>query len=182
MAAWLIAAIGRIPPRMCRVVVAATAVLLLAAAITVLTFKAGSGGGARRPAASSPALSRHATLAPTVHRRRAPVSAAELRRAHRVAGRFLITCLQFAYGRASPESVRAITPGLRSQLTAERAQLTPAERGRHPRVVSLGVIGMTPGFVLATATIDDGGIEAYRLRFTLREHDERWSVSSVQDG
>jgi hypothetical protein len=182
MAAWLIAAIGRIPRRMGRVVVAATAVLLLAAAITALTLQAGPGGTARLPAASSPALPRHATLAPAVHPPGPPVSAAELQRAHRVAGRFLITYLQFAYGRASAESVKAITPGLRTELTGERARVTPAERRRRPRVVSLHVAGMTPGFVLATATVDDRGIAAYRLRFTLREHDERWSVSGVQEG
>jgi hypothetical protein len=182
MAAWVIVAIERLPPRARRIVVAAAAVLFLAAAITALTLQAGPGGGARLPAASSPAPPRHATLAPTVHPPRAPVSAAELQRAHRVAGRFLIRYLQFAYGRASAESVKAITPGLRTQLTGERARVTPAERRRHPRVVLLGVIGMTPGFVLATATVDDGGIAAYRLRFTLREHDERWSVSSVQEG
>jgi hypothetical protein len=168
MAAWLISAIGCIPPRMCRVVVAATAVLLVAAAITALTLQAGSGGGARLTAASAPAPPRDATLAPAGHPPRAPVSAAELQRAHRVAGRFLITYLQFAYGKASAESVKAITPGLRTQLTAERARVTPAERRRHPRVVSLATVGTTPGFVVATATIEDGGIAAYRLRFALR--------------
>jgi hypothetical protein len=41
---------------------------------------------------------------------------------------------------------------------------------------------MTPGFVLATATVDDGGIAAYRLRFALQGRDGRWLVSSVQEG
>ena len=78
--------------------------------------------------------------------------------------------------------MRAVTPGLRSQLIAQRAQVTPAERGRHPRVVSLATVGTTPGFVVATATIEDGGIAAYRLRFTLQERAGRWLVSGVQEG
>ena len=44
MAAWLIAAIERLPPRARRVVVAATALLLLAGAITSLTLQAGRAG------------------------------------------------------------------------------------------------------------------------------------------
>src|ERR1019366_4922865 len=40
----------------------------------------------------------------------------------------------------------------------------------------------TPGFVVATATIEDGGIAAYRLRFALREEGGRWLVSDVQEG
>ena len=48
MAAWLPAAIDRLPPRARRIVVAATAVLLLAGAITSLTLEAAQGGGAHR--------------------------------------------------------------------------------------------------------------------------------------
>lgn len=72
--------------------------------------------------------------------------------------------------------------GLHSQLITQRAQATPAERGRHPRVVSLATVGTTPAFVVATATIEDGGITAYRLRLTLQEQAGRWLVSSVQAG
>ena len=78
--------------------------------------------------------------------------------------------------------MKGVTPGLRSQLITQRAQATPAERARHPRVVSLATVGTTPRFVVATATIEDGGIAAYRLRFTLQEQAGRWLVSSVQDG
>ncbi len=78
--------------------------------------------------------------------------------------------------------MKGVTPGLRSQLITQRAQVTPAERGRHPRVVSLAAVGTTPGFVVATATVDDGGIAAYRLRFTLQEQTGRWLVSGVQEG
>ena len=125
-----------------------------------------------RPAPAHP-------LAPRVS---PPVSAVELRAARVVAARFLVSYLQFAYGRGSAGAVKAVTPGLRSQLITQRAQVTPAERGRHPRVVSLAAVGTTPGFVVATATIEDGGIAAYRLRFTLQEQAGRWLVSGVQEG
>ena len=78
--------------------------------------------------------------------------------------------------------MKAATAGLRSRLVTQRARVTPAERGRRPRVVSLATVGSTPAFVVATATIEDGGIAAYRLRFTLQEHAGRWLVSSVQEG
>ena len=115
-------------------------------------------------------------------RLRPPVSGSNLRLAGRVAGRFLLSYLKFAYGRTRATSVEAVTPGLRSQLTRDRAQVTPAERARHPRVVSLRVLGTNPGFVLATASVEDGGIAAYRLRFALREEGGRWLVSDVQEG
>jgi len=181
MAAWLIAAIERLPPRVRRAGVAAVAVLLFGGAITTLTLEAGTGGIAPR-------------LTPTVHaspprppappsqRVRAPVSSANLRLADRFARRFLGSYLRFAYGKGSAGSVKGVTPGLRRQLVTEPAQATPAERGRRPWVVSLAMVGTTPGFVVASATIEDGGIAAYRLRFTLQEQAGRWLVSSVQDG
>ena len=183
MAAWLIAAIERLPHRARRVVVAATAVLLLAGAITSLTLEAGRGRegwsvgcdrASHRPPTRRAADCRH------VCARRSP--GPDLRLASRVAGRFLVSYLTFAYGRAGATSVEAVTPGLRSQLVRDRAQVTPAERSRHPRVVSLATLGTTPGFVVATATVEDGGIAAYRLRFTLQEQAGRWLVSSVQEG
>ena len=78
--------------------------------------------------------------------------------------------------------MQAVTPELRTQLISQRAQVTPAARGRHARVVSLAAVGTTPGFVVATATIEDGGITAYRLRFTAQEQTGRWLVSGVQEG
>jgi hypothetical protein len=181
MAAWLIAAIERLPRRARGVVVAATALLLLAGAIASLTLQAGGGreagrsvtvrAPARRPAAQA--------IPPRV---RPPVSGSGLRLASRVAGRFVRSYLRFAYGRAGATSVDAVTPVLRSQLMRDRAQVTPAERARHPRVVSLRVLGTNPGFVFATASVEDGGIAAYRLRFALREEAGRWLVSDVQEG
>jgi hypothetical protein len=113
---------------------------------------------------------------------RPPVSGSDLRLASRVASRFLRSYLQFVYGRAGAISVEAVAPGLRSQLSRDRAQVTPAERARHPHVVWLQVLGRNPGFVLATASVEDGGIAAYRLRFALREAGGRWLVGDVQEG
>ena len=115
-------------------------------------------------------------------RLRPPVSGSDLRLASRVAGRFLRSYLRFAYGRARATSVEAVTPGVRSQLIRARAQVTPAERARHPHLVWLQVLGTNPGFVLATASVEDGGIAAYRLRFALREAGGRWLVGDVQEG
>ena len=111
-----------------------------------------------------------------------PVSASELLQARGAAKRSLVTYLRFAYGRASAAAVKAVTPELHRQLVQERAQMTPAERQRHPRVVSLRVVGIVPGFAAATAAVEDGGIAAYPLRFTLQARAGRWLVGSVLEG
>ena len=137
-------------------------------------------GGGRRP--SRPHRSRRAAAQPVPPAVSPPVSATDLRAARVVAARFLVSYLQVAYGRARATSVEAATPGLRSQLMRDRAQVTPAERARYPRVVSLQVLGTSPGFVVATASVEDGGIAAFRLRLTLQEQAGRWLVSDVQEG
>ena len=183
MAAWLPAVIDRLPPRARRMVVAATAVLLLAGAITSLTLEGAQRGGAHRgtnspspPSRPTPVLPVPRPVSPP------PVSATQLHAARIVGGRFLLSYLRFAYGTGVGGAVKGITLALRSRLIRQRALVTPAERGRRPRVVSLATVGSTPGFVVAIATIGDGGIAAYRLRFTLQEHTGRWLVSSVQVG
>lgn len=182
MAVWLIAALERLPQRARRVVVAATALLLLGGAIASLTLQAGGGREAGRSSVTVRAPAGRPAAPSMPPRLRPPVSGSDLRLASRVATRFLLSYLKFAYGRAPATSVEAVTLGLRSQLMRERAQVTPAERTRHPRVVSLRVLGTNPGFMLATASVEDGGIAAYRLRFALREEGGRWSVSDVQEG
>jgi hypothetical protein len=71
---------------------------------------------------------------------------------------------------------------LRRELVWEHVRVTPAEHGRHPRIVALGLVGTGPGFVVATATVDDGGIAVYRLRFTLWERAGRWLASDLREG
>jgi hypothetical protein len=182
MAAWLIGAIEHLPPRARRIVVAASAVLLLAGAITLLTLEAGPRGNARWKPPTSPQRAQPAPPRLRPPPVSPPVLATDLHAARVVASLFLVSYLRLAYGAGSGASVRAVTPELRRQLITQPAQATPAERRRHPRMVSLVMVGTTPGFVVATATVRDGGIAAYRLRFTLREQTRRWLVSSVQEG
>jgi hypothetical protein len=183
MTAWLLAALDRLSPRWRRVAVALPALLLLAAAITALILEARTVERQRRPSpALAPVVRRPPPrrLAPrTAHQ---PVSAAELRRASEVAERFAVSYLRFAYGRATARSVVEVEPALRSQLIRGRSPVTPIERQRHPRLLSLHTVGTMPGFVVATATVEDGGIAAYRLRFSLEEHSGRWLVGTVEEG
>lgn len=182
MTVWLISVLERPSPRALRLAVAVVALLLMGAVITASTVAPSpdsairSRGPARRPPAGQ------RTTAPAPRRLARPVPLAQLVRAHGAAERFLGTFLAFAYGRARAPEVSAVTPALRRQLTGERARITPVERRGQPSVVSLGVVGMTPGFALATAMVSDGGITAYPLRFTLLGRADRWVVCSVQQG
>jgi hypothetical protein len=102
--------------------------------------------------------------------------------ARRVAERFLAGYLPLAYGRGSALAIPDVAPALRRELLRRRAQLTPVERRRRPRVVALQTVGTTPAFVVATAVIDDGGVTTYRLRFMLQRQAGRWAVSSIAEG
>ncbi len=110
------------------------------------------------------------------------LSAAQLDSARTAAGRFLAGYLPFAYGRGSASAIQLATQGLRRKLLRKRAQVTPVERRRHPRVVSLQAAGQAPGEVLATAMVGDGGITAYALRLTVEEIRGSWLVSDVDGG
>jgi hypothetical protein len=182
MIAWLIPAVERLPPRVRRVVVAVAALLLIGAAIVALTIAPSPVGGVRAGSPAPRAPARQTTLRPSPQRLAPPVPAAQLRRAHDAAERFLGTYVPFAYGRAGALGMSSLTPVLGRRLARDLAQVTPVERRRRPRVVSLRVVGMTPGFVVATAIVDDGGIVAYPLRFTVQASAGRWAVSSVQAG
>ncbi len=176
----VLAALDRLPPRVRRFVVAVGALLALGAVMAALTLTAlHSDQGRRRtpppPAAASSRRSLPRRLPP-------PVSTAAMRDARRVAERFLAGYLPFAYGRGSALPVGDVTPALRRQLLRDRARLTPVERRRRPRVLSLQTVGTTPAFVVATAVIDDGGVVTYRARVTLQREASRWAVSSVEDG
>ena len=175
----VLAALERLPQRVRRFVVAVAALLALAAVMAALTLTASHGGQERRSPPQRPA----ATVPRTLPRRLPPpVSAAAMLQSRRVSARFLAGYLAFAYGRGSALAVRGITQALRRQLLSQRAQLTPVERRRRPRVVAVQTVGTTPAFVVATAVIDDGGVATYRLRFTLRGGAGRWAVSGVEAG
>jgi hypothetical protein len=176
----LLAGLGRLAPRVRRVLVAVGALLALAAVMAALTLTNPHGGHKRRRPEQRPAAA--GSPHPSPPRLPPPVSTAAMLQARRVAARFLAGYLPFAYGRGNALAVRGITPALRHELLGQRAQLTPVERRRRPRVMSLQTIATTPAFVVATAVIDDGGVSTYRLRFTLQLQADRWAVSSVEDG
>jgi hypothetical protein len=182
MTAWLISAVERLPSRVRRMVVAVAALLLIGVALAALTIAPTPVGGVRSgpPALRAPA--RRATTSPSPQRLAPPVRADQLRRARDAAERFLATYVPFAYGRGGALAVSSVTPMLGRQLARDRTQVTPVERRRRPRVVSLRVVGMTPGFALATVIVDDGGLAAYLLRFELQGGAGRWAVSGVQEG
>jgi hypothetical protein len=183
MAAWLLAALDRLPARWRRVALGGSAVLLLVAAMAALILEARPVERHHRPQpVPSPVVRPPAGNRPTAPSARPPVFATELRRATEVAERFAVSYLRFAYGRAPAQSVMETTPALQSQLRRGRVSVPPIERQRHPHLLSLYTVGTMPGFVVATATVQDGGIAAYRLRFSLQEHSGRWLVGTVEEG
>ena len=176
----LLAALERLPPRVRRLTVAVGALLALGAVIAALTLTIPHGGHKRRPTPARPAAAGLPRTSP--RRLPSPVSTAALLQARRVAERFLAGYLPLAYGRGSASAVSGVTPAMRRQLLRQGARLTPAERRRRPRVMSLQTVGTTPAFVVATAAIDDGGVATYHLRFTLQGGGGRWLVSDVEGG
>jgi hypothetical protein len=176
----LLVALERLPPRIRRLLVAVGALLALGAVMAALTPTAPRSAHKRHPTPPPPVASRSPQSPP--HRPRPPVSNVAMGEARRVAERFLAGYLPFTYGRGSALAVTGVTPAVRRQLVLDRGHPTPAERHRHPRVVSLQTVGTTPAFVVATAVIDDGGLATYGLRFTLQRGAGRWAVSSVEEG
>lgn len=110
-----------------------------------------------------------------------PISPTGLVAARRTA-RFLAGYLPFLYGRGSAHSIDAVTPDMRLQLSRMRGLVTPVERQRHPRVVSLSVVGQAAAGALVTAVVADGGVTTYALRITLRTGQDGLVVSSVDGG
>ncbi len=174
------AGLRRLAPRGRRVLVAVGALLALGAVMVALTLTNQHGGHNRRWPEQRPTAAGSPRPAPS----RLPplVSTAAMLQARRVAARFLAGYLPFAYGRGGALAIPDVTPALRRELLRQRAQLTPVERRRRPRVVALQTVGTTPAFVVATAVIDDGGVTTYRLRFMLQRQAGRWAVTSLADG
>ena len=170
---------GRLSPLARHVAVVAAVLVVLGVVASALT--PASHPGRRTHRGSTGPRSSHQPRG-RGQRRPSPVSAAELARARGVATRFLEGYLPFVYGRGSAKSVTAVTPLVHRQLTRAAVEVTPVERRRHPRVISLAAVGQAPGVVLATALVEDGGIASYALRITLREGPAGWLVSGVEGG
>ena len=173
----LIAALRRSSRTTRRVTLAA---LVLVALLIVASALAPSPHRAHRPVPppAGPARTRRTPAAPGSR----TISPGRLVAARRVAGRFLAGYLPFLYGRGPARSIRAVTPGVRRLLIRVRGLVTPVERHRHPRVVSITAVGQAPAAVLATALVADGGVTAYALRMVLRSGRDGWLVSGVDSG
>ena len=173
----LIAALRRSSRTTRRVTLAA---LVLVALLIVASALAPSPHRAHRPVPppAGPARTRRTPAAPGSR----TISPGRLVAARRVAGRFLAGYLPFLYGRGPARSIRAVTPGVRRLLIRVRGLVTPVERHRHPRVVSITAVGQAPAAVLATALVADGGVTAYSVRIVLRSRRDGWLVSSVDGG
>lgn len=180
MNALLLAVLERLPSRVRPLVVTGGALLALAAAMAALTLTSPHGDHRRHPVRQAPVAGPGPLMSP--HRLARPVPSEAIARMRRVAGRFLADYLAYAYGHGDALPISGITSALLQQLLHKRAELTPVERRRRPRVLSLQTIATTPTFVVATAVIDDGGVTNYRLRFTLESEAGRWLVSGVQEG
>jgi hypothetical protein len=92
------------------------------------------------------------------------VPLSELDEAGRPAGQFLAGYAPFLQSRGPTRATRA----LRLHPSGSQALVTPVERGRQPRVVSLAAVGQAPGVVLATVPVADGVVTSYGPRITLR--------------
>jgi hypothetical protein len=180
MIVWLIARLDRLSSSAKRLAVFAAAVAVLGVVIAAVTLPVPPDGAARRRATAQ-VPSKGIVRGTSPRRVAPPVSASGLLRARGVAERFLDAYLRFAYGRGEAPAGSSLTAAMRHELPRARAGITPVTRRRRPRVLSLQMAAMTPGFALATAVVKDGGLAAYPLRVALEEHAGRWLVSGVEE-
>jgi hypothetical protein len=164
----------RVSPTRRRVALAAVMLVVLATAAAL-----SAPHRHRRPVGRTPTVTRARERTPPTSLPVPAVAAADLARARRAAARFLRGYLQLAYGRGSAASVAAVTPALRDHLLSQDVRLTPAERRRRPRMISLQLEAQAREVVVATAMIADGGITTYPLRLTLRRGTAGWLVSRI---
>ena len=115
-------------------------------------------------------------------RRALPVSPRELVQAGAAARSFVDSYLLVAGGRAPTSLITEVAPTLRAQLSRGSARVTPDERRRHPRVVSVEIEGQEPGFVLATAVVGGAGVATYSLRMVIQDERRGWAVSELVGG
>lgn len=177
MTARLLAALGRRSRTTRQLTLAALALVVLLVVAAALAPVRHPAHGQVAPSAA-PTRTRRTRTAPGSH----PISRGGLVAARRVAARFVAGYLPFLYGRRSARSIEAVTPAVRWQLSRMRGLVTPVERRRHPRVVSFTGVAQSPGAMLATALVADGGGTTYVLRIMLRAGRDGWVVSRVDAG
>jgi hypothetical protein len=161
-----------------RLRVTALALLLLGLIASALAPLPSNG----HPGPRSAARTARPRATPRAPRRASPVSARELAQPGAVARSFLDSYLPVAYGRAPASSVIGATSALRAQLSRSRARVTPAERDRHPTVLSVKSAAQAPGLVLVTAVVSDGGVTTYPLRMVVQEEARGWVVTDLVGG
>jgi hypothetical protein len=71
---------------------------------------------------------------------------------------------------------------LRHRVRCDGPVVTPADRRRRPEVGAVQLSARSSGTVIATATIEDGGITVYPLRFTHTKRARSWLVDDVAGG
>lgn len=109
------------------------------------------------------------------HARRSQLSTA--RAAVRV---FFETYVAYLSGRLPAERVADVSPALRAQLESGRAETTPAERARRPRIGGIAVaIAGPPVSVTAVVTVGLGPSGRSRLTATLEPAARTWLVVAV---
>jgi hypothetical protein len=170
------------PPRLSsarRLAIAAVALLVIGVVVSSLPQVP---VGVHRGRRTSVALTARPGATGHAPRGASPVSAPGLARARAAARSFADSFLAVVDGRAPASSVTGATPALRQELARAGAWVTPAERERHPRVVSVEAFGEAPGFVLATAWVSDGGIATYPLRLVVQQERRGWLVNDVVGG
>jgi hypothetical protein len=170
---------------------------LAGTAATACLAGCASGGAARPAELSRPAITSTATptvaavaapsprpagRAPSVEDRDTERHArrSQLATAHAVVQAFFETYVAYLSGRLPAERVADVSPALRAQLEAGRAETTPAERASHPRIgrVSVATAG-PPVSVTAVAIIEAGPSQRSQLTATLEPAGRTWRVVVV---
>lgn len=151
-------------------------VVMLAVVALVATVLLG-GGGQRSPTTVRPSPG-PVVIGPS-RSAPAPVSPGELARARASGRAFLRGYLPFLYGRAPASRVTEVSPAIRAAISRGQARPTPEQRRRRPRIVQLVAVGQGPGSVIVTARIDDGGVAAYPVTFTLSRRSGAWIVTDL---
>lgn len=96
-----------------------------------------------------------------------------------VARRFLVAYLALLYGRGHVAALPHASANVRRSLARGRARVAPAARRRGPRVARLELVAQARDAVVATALVEDGGVSAYPLTFSLVLRGGQWTVDAL---
>ena len=161
-----------------RLFVALAAAVVVAAAVALLATRPVTHQTASRarPLSGGPAHTTHAPGNQPAPVARPTVSVGEISAARA----FLDGYLRLVYGNPSRGRLPDATATLQRQLISRRVLVSPAQRRRHPRVVSLTAVRSQAGWRVR-AVIADGGVAEYPIALTLVRGGRGWLVSGVSD-